>query len=496
MGQGFLRVEVTAGSGVVPIGDARVVVMDAERRRLYDVYTDAVGRTASLPLEAPDKRHTFDPEAPGPYYRKYYIMVEADGYSDVFVDGVKILDTSETIQPVAMAPLAASQQGEKELLYAPHFETDCAERSRTPCTASEARRPEGPVSPEADKAKKTDEVRVGIDGADDPLRFWTMRQEGERIGIGRMPPRDVLRQDDKGELVIRLQFALSCVTLFHDGLPVPVQTGVYDARTITAVMGFQAKFGLPITGLTDAETWQKLYDVYWGIQDNVKIPGGEKQARSGAPLYPGYLIQAGTRGQDVVWIQQALNCLCRLYESCATLEEDGIFGPKTEGAVKLYQKNNGRAADGIVGPATWKRLMEMYLHNLENGETADYPGEPLRVGSLGEAVRRMQNDLNRVGRMYPDIPPLVADGIFGSRTEAAVNAFQKQFGMVADGVIGPATWSAVLEQANSAANAPIAVSTASFLGNLFTMPAEMTLQQAFEFVLLRRLLIGRRLPWR
>ena len=75
------------------------------------------------------------------------------------------------------------------------------------------------------------------------------------------------------------------------------------------------------------------------------------------------------------------------------------------------------------------------------GITSSYPGTPLRVGSSGANVVVLQVALNRISQSYPAIPKIPAnDGIFGSRTEAAVIAFQKIFGLTADGIVGPATW--------------------------------------------------------
>lgn len=61
-------------------------------------------------------------------------------------------------------------------------------------------------------------------------------------------------------------------------------------------------------------------------------------------------VKNGSKGADVKSLQEALNKLGY------GLTADGIFGPKTEAAVKDYQKKNGLDADGIVGPKTWAKL--------------------------------------------------------------------------------------------------------------------------------------------
>ncbi len=73
------------------------------------------------------------------------------------------------------------------------------------------------------------------------------------------------------------------------------------------------------------------------------------------------------------------------------------------------------------------------------GESA--PSVPLRLGSVNNDVRTIQIRLNRISRNYPSIPKIpIADGIFGTDTEAAVRRFQEIFGLTPDGIVGRATW--------------------------------------------------------
>ena len=79
------------------------------------------------------------------------------------------------------------------------------------------------------------------------------------------------------------------------------------------------------------------------------------------------------------------------------------------------------------------------------GLTSSYPGTPLRRGSTGPNVVALQVALNRIAQSYPAIPKIATvDGIFGSRTEATVRAFQRIFNLSPDGIVGPATWYAVV----------------------------------------------------
>lgn len=98
------------------------------------------------------------------------------------------------------------------------------------------------------------------------------------------------------------------------------------------------------------------------------------------------------------------------------------------------------------------QILRSYYGNVETvlnapirGNTPSYPGAPLRRGSSGPNVVVIQTALNRIAQNYPAIPKTgTIDGIFGSRTEATVRKFQEVFGLVPDGIVGQATWYAIV----------------------------------------------------
>jgi len=97
-------------------------------------------------------------------------------------------------------------------------------------------------------------------------------------------------------------------------------------------------------------------------------------------------------------------------------------------------------------------ILRSYYGNIEivteapiRGITSTYPGSPLRRGSTGPNVVVVQVALNRIAQSYPAIPKIPAvDGVYGSRTEATVRSFQQIFGLTPDGIVGPATWYAIV----------------------------------------------------
>ena len=85
---------------------------------------------------------------------------------------------------------------------------------------------------------------------------------------------------------------------------------------------------------------------------------------------------------------------------------------------------------------------DMYINSAQSvsGVPSSWPGYDLTIGSTGEKVRQIQQQLNRIARNYPAIPTVAADGIFGPATAEAVRAFQRIFNLPASGIVDFPTW--------------------------------------------------------
>ena len=104
------------------------------------------------------------------------------------------------------------------------------------------------------------------------------------------------------------------------------------------------------------------------------------------------------------------------------ISADGKFGPQTETAIRLFQTVNELAVNGIVGRATWRKLVVTQ-----------------RFGSHGEQVRAIQALLNIYGQTHAGYQ-LTEDGDFGPLTRTAVIRFQQAVDITHHGVVGPVTW--------------------------------------------------------
>ena len=112
-------------------------------------------------------------------------------------------------------------------------------------------------------------------------------------------------------------------------------------------------------------------------------------------------------------------------------------GLKQWGTVTLA--NQGRTALQILKYYYGSDIEIVRTSNIQSIPQS-YPGSPLRQGDSGTAVFTLQRQLNRITKDYPFLGKLTVDGVFGAKMTATVKAFQKQFNLTADGVVGRQTW--------------------------------------------------------
>ena len=179
--------------------------------------------------------------------------------------------------------------------------------------------------------------------------------------------------------------------------------------------------------------------------------------RGNQQSYPGTPLRQGSRGPFVTVIQTELNRISRNYPAIPKIPNvDGIFGPKTEAAVRKFQEIFDLTVDGVVGKATWYALVRLYTAVLSLSELRSqgqqfyavnwaYP-QGLQQGARGDKVRHLQYMLSVLSEFIPQIPELNQDGIFGPNTRNAVIAAQSWLGLPQTGVVDEATWDEIYDQ--------------------------------------------------
>lgn len=213
---------------------------------------------------------------------------------------------------------------------------------------------------------------------------------------------------------------------------------------------------------------------YYG--DNIELVN-DAPIRDVPNSYPGYPLRRGSSGQDVVVLQTMLNRIGQNYPAIPRLAQvDGIFGSRTEEAVRVFQSVFGLSVDGIVGRATWYKLVFLYVAVTKLSELVSEgqsfteiqgPGgvQVLKSGDRGPAVSALQYFLSLIGQYSFTLPTLAIDGIFGPKTKQAVQDAQKTFGLPATGVVDNATWLKLYDEyvgiaTTSLANASLPLSPA------------------------------------
>lgn len=160
-------------------------------------------------------------------------------------------------------------------------------------------------------------------------------------------------------------------------------------------------------------------------------------------------LEFGSRGADVLKLQKALLAL-----GYDTNGADGKFGRGTESAVKAYQAANGLTADGKAGHLT---LTKLYDSGAAAGpSTTVTSAGTLKYGDSGSRVKELQTSLKTLGYYTGSV-----DGRFGAGTQRGVIAFQKAYGLKADGLAGSKTL-AMLEQKASSGGSSSGSSGGSF----------------------------------
>ena len=173
--------------------------------------------------------------------------------------------------------------------------------------------------------------------------------------------------------------------------------------------------------------------------------------------YPGTPLRQGSRGPFVTVIQTELNRISRNYPAIPRIPQvDGIFGPRTEAAVRKFQEIFDLDVDGVVGKATWYALVRLYTAVLSLSELRSqgqqfyavnwaYPSG-LQQGARGDKVRHLQYMLSVLSEFIPQVPEVTIDGIFGPATRNAVLAAQGFLGLPQTGVVDEITWDEMYDQ--------------------------------------------------
>lgn len=262
-------------------------------------------------------------------------------------------------------------------------------------------------------------------------------------------PNIELRLGSAGNDVKTIQVQLNRVSRNYPLIPkIPEVDGIFGVETEDAVMQFQSIFNLPQTGIVDKATWYKLSYIYVSVKRLAELDSEGIKYEEVSKQFPEELY-VGLEGNNVSTLQYYLAVIGAYYERIPPVDITGYFGSNTEDSVKAFQKVFGLPVTGRVDRTTWNDIYRAYdgilnsvpLYN--NITTVLYPNIILKEGMSNEYVKILQEYLSYINRTYSNIPAVNNTGYFGALTKASVIAFQKQFGLQPNGIVGSTTWDAI-----------------------------------------------------
>ena len=265
-----------------------------------------------------------------------------------------------------------------------------------------------------------------------------------------------LRFGSVGEDVRVVQRELNRIAQNYPAIPkIPETNGFFTGQTEDSVRAFQSIFNLKPDGVVGKATWYKIRSIYNGIKRLNELYSEGITPEEAQRLYP-TVLRPGDTGQLVRQMQYLLAVLAYFDPALPTPPVNGSFDEATKLALQAFQRQNGLTPDGILGPASSAKLLEIYRDTVANippnllpDSSYIYPGRFLLQGSRGDDVTELQQLINRAAEKNSYIPAVTVDGNFGAATEAAVRMVQQSRGLEVNGIVGPATWDAIVQLAQS-----------------------------------------------
>ena len=356
---------------------------------IEEVNTDSSGRTEVLSLPAPPMQYSQTPGEPQPY-SEYTIRVSAEGFEPITVSGTEILPGELSLQTVHMRPLEAGEAPDVVVIPAHTL------YGNYPPKIAEAE--VKPVNQPGEIVLSRVVVPEFVIVHDGSPRDTTASNYYERY-------RDYIKNVASSEVYStwpRAALEANIIAIMSFTLN-RVYTEWYRYKgfdfTITSSTAFDHKwiYGRNIFE-NISEIVDEIFDSYLS-RPNVKQPILAQYCDGSRVTCPNWMSQWGSKN----------------------LADQGYS------AIEILRYYYG---DSI------------YINTAEEvaGVPSSWPGYSLRVGSAGDAVMQMQEQLNAISNNYPLIPKVAVDGIFGPETEKAVKVFQSVFGLTQDGIVGRLTW--------------------------------------------------------
>lgn len=262
-------------------------------------------------------------------------------------------------------------------------------------------------------------------------------------------PGYVLSPGQQSNEVRDIQIRLNRISRNYPAIPkIPNTDGIFDAATESAVREFQQIFNLPQTGEVDKSTWYKIEYIYTSVKRLAELNSEGLSLEDVSKQYQ-YELSIGMQSIEVRTLQYYLAVIGAYYAAVQPVDITGYFGEQTEQSVKSFQQVYGLPQTGVVDRQTWEDIYRAYdginqsVTNVDGSDVILYPGRVLSEGSSGDDVKLLQEYLTFINKTYPNIPAMENTGYFGPVTRSSVLAFQRQFNLPENGIVGASAWNEI-----------------------------------------------------
>ena len=394
--KGRLRIHVDSALTRSPVENARIRIFDTGQpeKALEEIGTDTNGNSETVELPAPPIEYSMEPSENQPY-SEYTFQIQADGFEPLSISGAELFSGSLALQDVRLSPLEASGDFQNYTIPAHtlfgNYPPKIAEAEIKPVNASGEIVLSRVVVPE---------YIVVHDGSprDSTAQDYYIRYSDY---LNNVASSEIYATWPRAAIVANV-LAIMSFTLNR------VYTEWYRNKgysfTITSSTAFDHKW-IPNRNIFESisEVVDEVFASYLS-RPNVRQPILTQYCDGQRVSCPNWLSQWGSK----------------------------YLGDQNYTPVEILRYYYGD---------------DMYINSAEeiSGIPASWPGETLDIGSRGQKVEQLQEQLNAISNNYPLIPKIRVDGIYGEETQRAVEIFQDIFGLPETGEVDYRTWYKVQE---------------------------------------------------
>lgn len=391
--KGLLQINVTSSITARPVENASIDIFytGVPENQLEQVTTDSSGQTETIELDTPPLEYSLNPSIESQPYSEYTFQVTAPGFEPVNIAGAELLPTVTAIQNISMRPLETPDTSPEIFVIPGH-------------TLYEEYPPKIPE----------DEIKP-------------INETGEIVLSRVVIPEYIVVHDGSP----RDSTAKNYYVRYKDYIKNVASSEIYATwpsttirANVLAIMSFTLNrvytewyrnqgYDFTITSST-------AFDHKWiperNIYDTISVIVDE--------IFANYLSRPNVRQPILTQYCDGRQVQCPNWMTQWGSKALGDQGYSPIEILRYYYGDN------------------LYINTAQeiSGIPASWPGYDLSIGSSGDKVRQMQEQLNVIAGAYPALPKIDADGIYGKATANAVREFQKIFQLPQTGVVDYKTW--------------------------------------------------------